>query len=60
MELKQDTIKNQITNKSFEEFSKRVKRIMKEYSIKKIDRIIDSMEKRITMILKAKGNRIKY
>lgn len=58
--IKQDTIEKHITFESFEEFSARVKNIIVNYPNRKIDKIIESMDKRINMVIEAKGNRIKY
>lgn len=60
MKLKQDTIDKNITQETYEQFTKRVKTIIKSYPIEKIDKLIDTMDKRIEMIIKAKGRRIKY
>ena len=50
----------QITDESFEEFSERVKTTLAEYPSKGIDKIIESMDKRMDLIIKAKGQCIKY
>ena len=42
------------------EFCERVKIIIVSYPTLKINRIIDSMDKRINMIIERKGQRIKY
>ena len=46
--IKEDTIKKNITNETFHEFSERVRKS------------IQSMDKRVGMTIAAKGNRIKY
>lgn len=49
-----------IQEETFDEFSARCSSTMKAYPADKIDDIIKSMPKRINMVLKAKGQRIKY
>ena len=60
MELKKDTISRYIHSESFEQFSGRVKRIIIKFPSEKIDKIIDSMDKRFGLVMKANGSRIKY
>ena len=60
MELKKDTIFRHIHSESFEQFSGRVKRIIIKFPSEKIDKIIDSMDKRFGLVMKANGSRIKY
>ena len=60
MELKKETIFRHIQNESFEQFSARVRRIIMEFPSERIDKIIDSMDKRIGLAMKANGSRIKY
>ena len=59
-ELNKQAIEKKITKESFEEFSNRIKQTMLTYPIQKIDKIIESMDNRINMILKNQGHRIKY
>ena len=58
--LNNDAIEQNITKESFHEFSARVKRTILNFDKVKIDRIIESMDKRIHMIKAKKGKRIKY
>ena len=58
--LHADALENNITREKFEKFSERVKRTLENYSSHTIDKTIDSMDKRISMIIKSKGQRIKY
>ena len=60
MKLKDDAVEKQITKETFSEFSERCKETMLNFSIEAIDRTINSMDKRMTMIIKAKGKRIRY
>ena len=58
MKLNSDAIEKQITEESIDEFSARVTQTMKSFN--EIDKKIDSMDKRITEVLKGKGQRTKY
>ena len=58
--LKSEAIAQKITCESYEEFVKRVIRTLKATPIPVIDRTIASMNKRIDMVIKSKGERIKY
>ena len=58
--LKQQALVKKITSETYEEFSLRVKNTLLEYPSGEIDKIIESMDKRISDIIKAKGHRIKY
>jgi len=58
--LKSDALEKKITKESFEELSTRVKETVLRCSSTEIDKIIDSMDKRITAVLEEKGQRIKY
>ena len=60
MEMKKDTISRHIQSESFEQFSERVMKIIMEFPSEKIDKIIDSMDKQIGLVMKANGSRIKY
>ena len=53
MELKKDTISRRIQSNSFEQFSGGIRRIIMEFPSEKIDKIIDSMDKRIGLVMKA-------
>ena len=59
-ELQAQAIRRNITSETFEEFSTQVIECLKGYEAKEIDKIINSMEGRIDMVLKRKGQRIKY
>ena len=49
-----------ITSENYIELSTRVKETMLNFSPKEIDKIIDSMDKWITAVVKGKGQRAKY
>ena len=58
--LAKDALELNITKETFKQFSKRVKRTMINYPTETINSIITSMGKRMTLIIAAKGQRIKY
>ena len=60
MKLNNDAVENQITRESINEFSLWVKETMQSFSSDHIDKIIDSMDKRITAVIKGRGQRTKY
>ena len=58
--LRKQIIKENIVRETYDEFVTRVREAMLNFSIPKIDRIIESMDKRIPLIMGSKGRRIKY
>ena len=58
--LRQQALDDRIRKETFQEFSACVREAMIEYPVEEIDEIIETMDKRIEMVLKAKGMRIKY
>lgn len=58
--LKKEAIAKNITAETIGEFNTRVKDNLRRFPVNTINKIIDSMPKRIDMVLKAKGRRIKY
>lgn len=58
--LRQDASKNDIQKENFEQFCLRAKIICLSFPSDIIDRTIESMPKRIAMVLKSKGHRTKY
>ena len=58
--LNSDAVEQNITSETFEQFCKRIRFTILNYSAEIIDRTIDSMPKRINMIIKNKGQRLKY
>lgn len=59
-QLGQDAIDKQITSEKFEQFSERVQSTMMNFSKSTIDRIIESMGKRVAMVIEKRGERLKY
>ena len=60
LELHEQAIKAKIVHETFEQFSTRVRNCMLNFPINLIDNIIESMPKRIHIIIKNKGERLKY
>ncbi len=58
--LNDDAFQKNITKETFKELSSRVKETILSVSSEEIDKIIDSMDKRISAVLKGKGQRTKY
>jgi len=58
--LKEDALQQNITHETKLQFSERVIRTMKDFPVEKINNLIGSMDKRIEMVIKAKGKRIRY
>ena len=59
VKINEDSLNKIITHETFQEFSERVKSIIVNYPTLKINKIIDSIDKRINMIIQHKGQRIK-
>ena len=55
--LRQQALDDRIQKRTFLGFSARVRKTMIEYPVEEIDKIIEAMDKRIEMVLKAKGMR---
>ena len=49
-----------LTQETFKQFSEQIRKIIVNYPTIIIDKLIESMEKQIRMVIKAKGNGIKY
>ena len=60
LKLNNNAVEKQITRESINEFSLRVKKTMQSFSSDQIDKIIESMDKRITAVIKGRGQRTKY
>jgi len=59
-ELRKQVLENNIESETKDEFRQRVQSTMLNFDIEKIDKIIESMDRRIKMVIKAGGCRIKY
>ena len=60
VQLREDAIINNITRESFDAFCERVKRTVENFDTEIIDKTILSMDKRRNLILKGRGERLKY
>ena len=58
--LKEQCIAQRITHETEEEFEARIVDLMTSFPAEKIDKIIDTMPGRVDMIIKSKGQRIRY
>ena len=61
--IKQVTVgcdRRNITHKTFEQFFEPIKTTITSYPVRENDIIIESMQKRMKMIAKNKGERLKY
>ena len=58
--IRKDALDRNITKETFQQFCHRVQKIILAYSSEIIDRTIDSMPKRVDMVIKNKGVRTKY
>ncbi len=59
-QMREDALKNRITHETYSQFCARAKATLLNYSSEVIDRTIESMGKRVDMVIKAKGQRIRY
>ena len=59
VKINEESLNKIITHETFQELSERVKSIIVNYPTLKINKIIDSIDKRINMIIQHKGQRIK-
>ena len=60
VQLEKEALQKHITRENFDEFSKRVKRTIKNFPAHIIDKTIESMPKRMHQIVKKRGGRLKY
>lgn len=58
--LSKQAIDGGLTNESYQKFCQRVRRTILNYSAEVIDRTIESMPKRVDLVIKNKGLRTKY
>ena len=57
--LRLDALNDNITCETFDEFPVRVKRTMYNFSVGEIDKCIESMNHRLDLVIRSKGERIK-
>ena len=58
--LKSDAIEQNITHQTSEQFSARVQNTLENYPMAEIDKIIDTMPKRMHQIINCNGGRLRY
>lgn len=58
--LREDALTKRIEQETFQQFADRARRICLSYPSEVIDKTIESMPKRIDMVIKSKGQRTKY
>ena len=58
--LKHDAVVQNITRENFNEFTARVVKTLTEFPSSEIDKVIESMDKRMKLLIKGKGERLKY
>lgn len=59
-ELRNQALNEHITHETFEEFSARCSAVLSNFPVKIVNRTIESMPRRIEMIIKKRGQRLKY
>lgn len=59
-QLSDDALRLEIKKESYQMFCKRVARTIKEFPMDVIDKTIESMERRIGLVIKGRGDRTKY
>ena len=59
-QLNNEAIEKDITDETFQSFSERAEKCILSFPFEVIDKIISAMDKRINIVLKAEGQRIKY
>ena len=58
--LRKQVLHEQIESETYDEFRKRVQSVMLNFSVEKINKVIESMIRRSDMVIKKNGCRIKY
>lgn len=58
--LREDAIKRKIIKETKNEFTDRIRRTLLDFPVNKVDAIIDSMPKRMKLIIQNGGERLKY
>ena len=58
--LSAEVINRRIEKETFEEYSLRVKNCIMNFPVSEVDKIIETMEKRVKLVIQAKGQRTKY
>ena len=58
--LERDAIEQNITHETYQQFSARVQNTLENYPIAEIDKIIDTMPKRMNQVINCNGGRLRY
>ena len=58
--LSEDALQQAISKETFEQFSSRVKHTKENVPVATINKMTDSMNKRMRLIIRGRGNRAKY
>jgi len=58
--LRIDALEKQIEKETEKQFARRVNRTIVQFPGDRIDRLIESMDRRITLLIAQKGQRLKY
>ncbi len=58
--LHKDAVSRNINKETFRQFQQRVLHVMKSYPIVKVDKLIDSMWRRLDAVINSEGDRINY
>ena len=59
-QLRKDALNRMLEKETYQQFCRRVKQTLKNFSSDQIDRTIESMPKRIDMVIENKGLRLRY
>ena len=59
-DLKKQALRQKIVKESMAQYNKRIEHTLRSFPKHTINNIISSMDKRVHMVLKAQGRRIKY
>ena len=60
IELEKQALELNITRETYDQFTARVIRTIKNMPVEVVDKIIQSMDQRMTLIINCKGQRTKY
>lgn len=59
-QLDKDALENEITHETYDVFAKRAAKTLQEFPVSIINKTIESMPKRLRMVIKSRGERTKY
>ena len=58
--LKSQALENNIEKECFQQFEKRVTQALLAFPVERINKVIDSMGRRMELLVREKGNRLRY